>query len=306
MRQNSKKLESTISKLHFSDAMLMPMINALPVGTLLATKDGEIIFSNPKAEELLGFDSGELLGCPINRLVPERYHKSHEQMRESYMDAPSQRAMNQGRVLPAVKKNGQEVQVQIGLSPLTVDNNNYVLVSIIEVSNQVFKIAAYHDPLTGLANRNLFNELSENLRNSAIRNGAHLTLLFIDLDGFKDVNDLYGHYVGDLVLCEVANALTKSVRKNDIIGRIGGDEFLICLYGIENTLDLEKIFNNLIKVISSIENIQGHRVKLNASIGAISTAEPDNVLLNEMVKTADKLMYKAKKAGKGKAFYEEC
>ena len=292
--------------LQLSDEMLMSMLNALPVGTLLTTREGKIIFSNPKSEDLLGFDKGELSGCSVDKLVPGQYRESHEKMRVDYMNAPTPRSMKNGRVLHALKKNGQEIQVQIGLSPLIVDSINYVLVSIIEVSNQIFKVAAYHDPLTGLPNRNLFNELTETLRNLAIRNGTHLTLIFIDLDGFKDVNDRHGHEVGDLVLCEVADILGKCVRKNDIIGRIGGDEFLMCFYGIESSIDLDNILNNLIKVISSIKNVRGNKIDISASIGAVSTSEPDNFLINDMVKMADKLMYRAKKSGKGKVLYEEC
>lgn len=293
-----------LDKSQISDDLLLPILETLPLGVLLVDKAGVITFSNPKACELFGYKIDELPGVSISELIPKRYHQHHESIRTEYMQAPSLRAMNDGRILPAQKKNGDEIQITVGLSPLAGNEKNYTLVSIIEITNQIMKVASYRDPLTGLPNRDSFTVISDNIRNLAIRNRVCLTLMFIDLNGFKAVNDNHGHDVGDLVLCKVADILYKNIRKSDIVARIGGDEFIMCYYGIDDNKDIKNLSNKLIKTISSIDQINGNNIDISASMGVVSVQASEDVLLNEMVKMADELMYKAKKSGKGKVFIE--
>lgn len=283
----------------FTDEALLSILDTLPIGVVLTNSDGVIVFSNFKVQDLLGFSEDELYGLSVNELVPNRMQSSHKKSLKNYKAAPSSRPMNAGRMLSAVTKSGDEIQVKIGLSPVVIDGNDYILASIIEAKNEVLKMSSYNDPLTGLPNRVLFNEVSEHLRNLAIRNKESLALMFIDLDNFKPINDNFGHDIGDLILCRVADVLTAHIRKNDIVGRIGGDEFVVCLYGAGSKVKLEDMANKLIKEISSIKNIKGNVIGLSASIGAVFTAKPTNFSLAEMSKIADRLMYRAKKAGKG-------
>ncbi|WDE02819.1 GGDEF domain-containing protein [Thalassomonas viridans] len=288
------------------DDTFKQLINELPVGLLLVNRQGEIVFINDKLQQLLGYSQEEIIGKSVNNLVPERYRKDHADMLSSYLKAPVSRAMDQGRVLLGVNKKGHEVQFKIGLTPVSLNGESYVLASMIEVSNQIIKIAANNDPLTGLPNRTFFYELSENIRGEAIRNGVRLSLLFIDLDDFKAVNDQYGHDIGDLVLCEVADCLNHSVRKNDIIGRLGGDEFVLCLYGVPNDQALNGIAKGLVDKISAIDKVQGHAINISASVGVACSSNPRNIPLADMIKLADKLMYQAKDRGKGKVIWIEC
>ncbi|WDE09445.1 sensor domain-containing diguanylate cyclase [Thalassomonas haliotis] len=282
------------------------LVNEMPVGLLLVDLQGNIVFINGKLQGLLGYSQEEIIGKTVNILVPERYREAHGDMLSSYLKAPTSRAMDQGRVLLAVNKKGHEIQFKIGLTPVSFAEQAYVLASMIEVSNKIIKIAANNDPLTGLPNRDFFYELSENIRSEAIRNGVRLTLLFIDLDDFKAVNDQYGHYIGDLVLCQVADCLNHSVRKNDIIGRLGGDEFVLCLYGVPNDQALNGIAKGLIDKISAINTVQENPINISASIGVACTNNPRNIVLTDMIKLADKLMYQAKDRGKGKVIWIEC
>lgn len=272
----------------------------------MVTGNGVIVFSNRKVEDLFGFRHAELAGRSIDSLVPERHRKMHEKVRADYVAAPSPRAMGEGRIVSGLTKNGEEVQLEVGLTPLQVGVNDYVLVSIVEVSNEILKVAAYHDPLTGLPNRNLFKEIGEKLRNLAIRSGDSLALAYVDLDGFKHVNDQYGHDVGDLVLREVAEILRNSVRRNDIVCRIGGDEFVMCLYGIVDKVAIEKLSFGVLEKISSVRDIGGNNVDISASIGVASTDKPVAVLFDDLIRIADRLMYEAKQTGKGRVVLEEC
>lgn len=257
-----------------------------------------------------------MLGNSIEALIPQHLRRRHAWLIKNYNKSPTARAMGLGRNLMGLKKNGQEIPIEVGLSPIAIRQDEYILVSVLDISdrkradeleksNHLLKLAATHDSLTGLPNRNLFMEISENLRHLSIRKGGRLTVMFVDLDGFKAVNDQYGHDIGDQVLCEVAAVLRKDVRKSDIVSRIGGDEFLLCLSELHDISGVVKISDNLLRAISAIRNINGYPIKLSASIGAAIAVMPDRITLDEIIRLSDRLMYKAKKAGKGKAVIDE-
>ena len=294
-----------MSEYQFSNSDLLTIINSSPVGMLLVDKKGIIKFSNHKAQDIFAYKESELLELHIDNLVPDRHQAKHSKKMNTYMENPSPRAMGAGRVLPALMNEGVENLVEIGLVPIKLRGHELILVSTIEASNKVLKVAAYHDPLTGLPNRNLFLELSDNLRNLAIRNQTKLTVMFVDLDCFKQVNDEYGHDTGDLVLIEVARILHKNIRKNDVVGRLGGDEFIICMYDTDDKSAVENVTEKLINEISTMNDINSHPISISASIGVITALNPKSIYLDEMIKQADRLMYKVKKSGKGKALSEE-
>ncbi len=294
-----------MSEYKFSNSDLLNIINSSPVGMLLVDDKGSIKFSNHKAQTIFAYQKNEILDLHIDCLVPDRHQAKHTEEMQKYMDNRSPRAMGSGRILPALMKDGSETLVEIGLVPIELRGHELILVSTIEASNKVLKVAAYHDPLTGLPNRNLFLELSHNIRNLAIRNQVKLTVVFVDLDWFKQVNDSYGHDTGDLVLVEVARILQKNVRKNDVVGRLGGDEFIISMYDTGDKSSIENITNKLVDQISNMCEINNHSINISASIGAVTTSQADHLYLDEMIKKADQLMYQVKKSGKGKAVCEE-
>ena len=283
----------------FTSEELLTIINASPVGMILVNADGNINLSNSKAESIFGYERNEFIKLSVNQLVPDKLCESHEKMRKDFVDRPAPRAMDYGRVLLGKTKSGEEIQLQLGLTPITLSHDHFIMVTVIDITNQILKVASYHDSLTGLANRNLFSELSDNLRNLAIRNKTSLSVLFLDLDGFKVINDDFGHAAGDAVLCQVADILNDSVRKNDIACRIGGDEFLLCFYGVDKISYLNTMANSLIEKISSISLANGDKLGVGVSIGAINVKKPENLTLDKIVSLADKLMYEAKQAGKG-------
>jgi len=156
---------------------------------------------------------------------------------------------------------------------------------------------AQHDTLTDLSNRRLFAELSNLELNRAKRDKEELALLFIDIDGFKLVNDTLGHAIGDEVLQIIANQLKELVRDSDIISRFGGDEFVILLTNQCHSGGAEKIANAIIKNISSPFKIKNKNISIGASIGiALYPGDADNI--EGLIKVADRAMYSAKDSGK--------
>jgi diguanylate cyclase (GGDEF)-like protein len=162
---------------------------------------------------------------------------------------------------------------------------------------------AYHDSLTGLANRRLLSKYLEKLLSSLVRYKSYGAVLFIDLDGFKLVNDGYGHDAGDIVLIEVASRLKLFARTEDIVSRIGGDEFVLVLSQLGTN---EQIANK--KALSVLERIQqelrkeinlaGSELKVGSSIG-LRLLRPEVADFEAVLADADEAMYLSKKESKG-------
>ena len=163
---------------------------------------------------------------------------------------------------------------------------------------------ATHDHLTELPNRFLFLELLEKMIHDAIRRKTEVAIMFIDLDGFKKVNDIYGHNIGDKILCRVTNTLLDSLRINDIAGRFGGDEFIVALNEVKGVDDIKTLSDRIIKHISIIELPDAPDFKLGASIGVVYGKMQANHI-DSLILLSDKLMYEAKQSGKGQAILKE-
>jgi diguanylate cyclase (GGDEF)-like protein len=155
---------------------------------------------------------------------------------------------------------------------------------------------ARHDSLTDLPNRLMFRELMETAEKHITRGGS-LTVLAIDLDHFKAVNDTLGHGVGDLVLREVAARLRTCCRDGDVVSRLGGDEFAILANRLEEVTDAAAIAARIIKHIGEPFEIDGHQISIGASIG-ISVAPGDGKTAEELLKNADLALYRAKDNGR--------
>lgn len=157
---------------------------------------------------------------------------------------------------------------------------------------------AYHDPLTGLANR---FSLHENLTQSLVlarRNKTQLALLLLDLDNFKIINDTLGHPTGDQLLVQVAQRLISSVRQSDFVARLGGDEFIIMLPDIESSSDVMHVADKILASISKLYLIDGQELRTSTSIGIC--LYPDDALNDQdLIKKADLAMYHAKSSGRG-------
>lgn len=162
---------------------------------------------------------------------------------------------------------------------------------------QAAQYQATHDVLTGLPNRALFNDLvNRQIAVSALAS-TRFSVLYIDLDGFKPVNDIHGHAAGDAILCEVARRLRSELRDSDMAARLGGDEFAVILVGTPGSA-AAKVADHLIRAVSKPYSFQGEVVRISASIGVAGYPEAGAVG-HELLRMADLAMYQAKDAGKG-------
>jgi diguanylate cyclase (GGDEF)-like protein len=185
---------------------------------------------------------------------------------------------------------------EIGSLSKTFNHMAANLKEITESRDQI-RHQANHDPLTGLPNRLLLEDRLEQALFEAKREHEILAVMFLDLDGFKLVNDTYGHDVGDFLLKQVAFRLLKSVRQRDTVARLGGDEFVIILHKISDIANIPFIATKFLNAFSEDFLIDGHTIHIGTSIG-ISLYPRDGDTPDLLMQLSDEAMYAAKKNGK--------
>lgn len=163
--------------------------------------------------------------------------------------------------------------------------------------------SAKHDALTGLPNRFMFNEIIEKSMAYSLRNNKLLTLLFIDLDGFKEINDQYGHETGDCLLIVLAKRIHKAIRTEDIVARLGGDEFVVALTDIDRKENVgvfvERLLSDLAREVNC-DKLNIHGLKVSASLGVTFYPQLMELGSEALLRQADQAMYQAKSAGKNR------
>ncbi|MGC3938943.1 sensor domain-containing protein [Roseobacter sp. EG26] len=166
----------------------------------------------------------------------------------------------------------------------------------LEAANHEITHKAFHDQLTGLGNRRYLSEKFEELSRRRMSDGGELAALHIDLDRFKQINDTIGHAAGDHVLVDVANRIRSNVRTNDVIARIGGDEFVILLWLPSGSARSEQLAQSLLVDLSRPSMFEGRECRFGASIGIAQTPLADEA---DLLTNSDVALYKAKRAGRG-------
>lgn len=192
--------------------------------------------------------------------------------------------------------------VEIHATPITFKNKRIIFSIINDITeknkkDEYISFLAYHDSLTGLPNRKLFYlKLEQTLCQAKISNNI-FAILYVDFDGFKLINDTYGHQIGDFILCVASKRLKDSIRKDDIIARIGGDEFTILLNDVQNYENAESVVNKLLFILNEPILKNDTKLFINASIG-ISLYPINGNDINSLIQNADRKMYSIKKSKK--------
>jgi diguanylate cyclase (GGDEF)-like protein/PAS domain S-box-containing protein len=172
-------------------------------------------------------------------------------------------------------------------------------ISDLKAAQRRLEFEATHDGLTGLPNRALFREIGERALARATRAAEVVAVLFLDLDGFKLVNDSYGHDTGDVILAMVARRLREAVRAGDVLARLGGDEFVILCERPRGEHHMLELSSRVIETVSQPFTTDRHEVRVGLSVG-IAFSHSD-VGINELIRDADVALYRAKNDGRGRA-----
>jgi diguanylate cyclase (GGDEF)-like protein/PAS domain S-box-containing protein len=209
------------------------------------------------------------------------------------------------------RKDGTTYTEEMTITPVTQGVGKTTFTRFVAIKQDItqrkaaeiqVELLAYYDALTGLPNRTLLQDRLAKALAVARRRKEKLALLFLDLDGFKNINDSFGHSVGDLVLQEVAERLKKWGREQDTVARVGGDEFIIVLNGVKDIPDAAVATERLMDAMTAVFNVQGHFLNIGCSIG-ISIFPEDGADGETLIKNADAAMYSSKSNGRNKSTF---
>lgn len=192
--------------------------------------------------------------------------------------------------------------LRLAIAPGYEDTWEKVFVSIIDITERknnesYLEYLSTHDQLTGVANRILLYDRLQHAMTLAARDLKMVAIFFMDLDGYKNINDMFGHSVGDKLLVEIANRLEQNLRASDTIARFGGDEFILVLENVTEYDCIQPIAEKIRNAIAKPYHINGHECKVTASFG-ISVYPIDGTTTDELINQADSAMYAAKELGK--------
>ncbi|MGY2269249.1 putative bifunctional diguanylate cyclase/phosphodiesterase [Pseudomonas sp. I8001] len=297
-QRNRRALQRLSHDLESARAFNASVLDNAAEGILVVGEDGVISYANPAISRLINAPVAEIQGAEFLGFL----QKPHV---PGWSDSALYEGYKRGetwRLHDAILRTapGQQLPVAMSCAPLPAEQKAMV-VTVLDMSevrhlHQQLEFQAVTDPLTGLLNRRGFHQSVENVLLRSERNEQSLVLLYLDLDGFKRVNDSLGHDAGDRVLRWVSEQLKACLRSYDILGRMGGDEFT-ALLELEFPEQAAKIAEKLIERVSICQQVDGLDVMLGVSIG-IATFPDCGSDLNGLLRAADVAMYEAKRAGR--------
>ncbi|MBU3899434.1 MAG: EAL domain-containing protein [Gammaproteobacteria bacterium] len=277
-------------------------LKAAPDGVLWVDQAGRILMANPAMDNLSGYATGELVGQNVSIFLPEHLRAEHAQSMLANFKAPHPRPMG-SMDLNLLRRDGQLLPVDISLGYWDDEGTQHAIAYVRDLSERrefeaSLKHQASHDELTGLPNRWLFNlQLNQALARSG-RAASRVAVLFLDLDHFKNVNDSYGHAMGDALLVQVSARMRSTLRTTDLLARLGGDEFGILLTDLASADEAVIVASKLLLSLQASYQLPGRELYSGASVG-LAFYPHDAQDSDTLLRYADMAMYRAKQAGRG-------
>jgi diguanylate cyclase (GGDEF)-like protein/PAS domain S-box-containing protein len=271
-------------------------------GIISIDTKGNIQSFNLAAQKMFGYNETEVVGRNVSMLMPPPHRESHDQYLSRYLQIGQAHAIGKTRELQGLRKDGMPFPMEISVNEIKSGGVHVFTAVMRDISEQ--KLAqkrieqlAHYDELTHLPNRTLFYDRLGQAISQAKRNRRSIALLYVDLDGFKHVNDTKGHHMGDLLLMQTAERLRLCVRESDTLARLGGDEFTVLLNDAHEREHVEMVANKIVNSIDQPFNLEGLTARIGASVG-IARYPDDAQTAGTLLIVADKAMYAAKAAGK--------
>lgn len=294
-QKSALKVERIEAKAKKLSDQLTHFFELTPSLMAITDKEGYCQRLNPAWERELGYTLDDFKGTSlVDYLHPDDREHFIASIRNLHQGSQDETLM-----LRFLNKAGEYQYLEVFLA---IQDAAYFFaaldVTLRETEKERLKVLAYYDRLTGLPNRSLFFDRLQQVIASSLREKTKAALLFIDLDGFKAVNDTLGHDAGDRVLKVVSERLTGLVRKVDTVARLGGDEFVIILSQVNSEQDALKVAQKILEVVGQKVPLEsGKAAQVGASIG-ISFYPDDGLSMDELLLASDRAMYLSKEKGK--------
>ncbi|HEX7634359.1 MAG TPA: diguanylate cyclase, partial [Noviherbaspirillum sp.] len=280
-------------------------LNSIGDGVITTDIEGKVTYLNPAAERMSGWSSGEAMGQPIAEVF-----RIVDPVSRHPVDTALEATLHGNRIthIPSssllIRRDGTEAVVDDSCAPMH-DRNGQVIgavlafhdVSAVRAMSLKMSYITQHDSLTDLPNRFLLNDRLRQAVVLAQRHGTRIALLFLDLDRFKHVNDTLSHAIGDRVLTEIAQRLKRCTHDTDTVSRHSGDEFIILLLEVADSIGIARMAAQVLKSITEPYFIDSHEIHISASIG-ISICPEDGEDADTLIRHAEAAMYQAKSQGR--------
>ena len=270
-------------------------------GIVVYDRELRYVLWNRFMEEMTGMRASDVLGQRAPEVFP---HIREQNVDEMIVRAMRGETVSSPDIYYSVPQTGRQGWISSVYRPHhSADGNIAGVIGLIrdvterKAAEQQIEYQAYHDALTGLANRRLFQEHLSLALALAQRRQRIVAVLFLDLDHFKLINDSLGHSVGDAMLRQVGQRLKQAVREGDTVARVGGDEFTIVLQELEHRSDAALVAEKVLGAIAAPIDVHGHRLYMTTSIG-ITVFPDDGDDAETLLKNADAAMYRAKDEGR--------
>lgn len=279
---------------------------------IIATDDkGIITESNRSAQALFGYREQELLGMSIHLLLPPHFRLRHVELLESFVNGEERERRMSGRSeVVGYRKDGSFFPLEASIAKFRDGEDWLLVVTLHDITErkraeEELTRRATHDTLTGLPNRALIRERLTHALQHSRRTGMNVALLFVDLDGFKLINDTHGHEAGDELLKSVSSRLIEQVRPGDTVGRLAGDEFVVLCEQVEQPISMSVLAARINDVLRQAVIFQGTDLYVTGSIG-VAIGNGSTHSADDLLRYADTAMYAVKESGRdGWQFFSE-
>lgn len=288
---------------------LSELIEIIPDAALVVNQQGTIVLVNRLAADMYGYEHSELLGASLNLLLPEAIRTQHDAHLASFFGRAENCPMGRGLRFQGQRKSGELFHVDIMLSHVHIKKVPYAIAFIRDLTPlreaedkirrelAVERQQALTDYLTGVGNRRAFvNELETSIDELKQR-GHSFAVALIDLDNFKQLNDSFGHEVGDKALQQIAHCIQEQCRGSDFLARIGGDEFALILPLITPDA-VQAVIARINSGVATLRNQQQWQVSLSIGV-CFCDAMTMDLTVETIMRYADAAMYQGKRDGKG-------
>ncbi|QJR11971.1 hypothetical protein DSM104443_03054 [Usitatibacter rugosus] len=280
-----------------SEAQLRQLVESAPLPLLIVRRrDEAIVYANSRAHQQFGVTAAQARTSKASEFYADTT------MRDAMIAAIDRDGAIRDFEVEMRDRHGQRFWAVISSQRIRYQGDSCLLTALHNIDDRKrlqddMRFRAFHDALTGLPNRASFLDALDRALKVAKRNEERFSVLFIDLDRFKVINDTLGHFAGDRLLQLVAERLREGVRESDLVARLGGDEFVILATGHGGPEDMSRLAEKMLHHLENPFSIDGREVGLTASIG-IASYPDDGDDLDELVKNADIAMYQAKEEGR--------